>query len=372
MVLAAPVMRQLRPRLFRPDGAIKHPRGAELAAPFHYDRLMKAVVFDRYGPANVLQLAEVRTPVPRAREVRIRIHAASVSAEDPKLRAFEHPPLLRVPVGLLFGFRRPRIPILGMELAGVVDAVGSGVTRFQVGEPVFGYTGIWQGAHAEYRCLPESALLVRKPSRASFTQAAALANGGLTALIYLRRMGRVRPGERVLIHGASGSVGTAAVQLARHLGAQVTAVCSTRNVELVRSLGADQVIDYLREDCTRTSAQYDVVFDTVNKLSWAAVRRMLAPRGRYLVTHFSMVDLLRMAWTSFHDGPRIIGGASNFYWTAPLLEELAELVQSGEFRPVIDRTYALADAAEAHRYVESGHKRGNVVLLTSEEEQHGS
>jgi NADPH2:quinone reductase len=259
-----------------------------------------------------------------------------------------------------------------MELAGVVDAVGHQVTRFQVGDPVFGYTGIWQGAHAEYRCLPESALLVRKPTNTSFTEAAAIANGGLTALVYLRTMGRLQAGERVLIHGASGSVGTAAVQLARHLGAHVTAVCSTRNVELVRSLGAEHVIDYLREDCLRTVERYDVVFDTVTKLSWSSVRNILAPRGRYLVTHFSLVDLLRMAWTAFHHGPRMIGGASNFYWTIELLEELAELVRSGTFHAVIDKTYPLANAADAHRYVESGHKRGNVVLLTGDQGQHDS
>lgn len=324
---------------------------------------MNAIVFDRYGPADVLTLAQVPTPAPRAREVRVRIHAASVSAEDPKLRAFDHPPLLHLPVGLLFGFRRPRIRILGMELAGVIDAVGSEVTRFQVGDEVFGYTGIWHGAHAEYRCLPESALLVRKPAGTSFAEAAAIPNGGLTALVYLRSMGRLRAGERVLIYGASGAVGTAAVQLAKHLGAHVTAVCSSRNVELVRSLGADHVIDYLREDCTKSSARYDIVFDTVTKLSWSRVRPILTPVGRYLVTQFSLVDLLRMAWTALRKGPRIIGGASNFHWTSEVLEELAALVHDGCLRTVVDRAYPLGEAAEAHRYVERGHKRGNVVLL---------
>jgi NADPH:quinone reductase-like Zn-dependent oxidoreductase len=323
---------------------------------------MRAAIFDRYGPANVLTIAETPTPEPRSNEVRIRVRAASVSAEDPKLRAFDHPPLFRLPVGLLFGFRRPRVRILGMELAGEVDAVGRDVERFRVGDNVFGYTGVRHGAHAEYRCLPERGVLAHKPQNMSFVEAAAVPNGALTALVYLRTMAKLEPRERVLIYGASGSVGTAAVQLAKHLGAHVTGVCSASNVELVAALGADEVLDYTREDFTLRVAEYDVVFDTVVKTSFRQVARTLTDRGRYLVTQFGVREITQMAWTAMVGGKRIIGGASNFHWTAELLEEIAGLVQAGRLRSVVDRQYPLEDVALAHRYVEQGHKRGNVVL----------
>lgn len=323
---------------------------------------MKAAIFDRYGPADVLTIAEVPTPTPGPNEIRIRVHAAGVSAEDPKLRAFDHPPLFWLPVGLLFGFRKPRVRILGMELAGEVDAVGRDVERFRVGDQVFGYTGIRHGAYAEYRCLPERGVLAHKPPHTSFVEAAAIPNGALTALVYLRDMAKLARGEQVLIHGASGAVGTAAVQLARHIGAHVTGVCSTRNLELVASLGADEVIDYTREDFTLRPAAYDVVFDTVSRTSFRQVRRVLKDRGRYLVTQFGLRELLQMAWTAMVGGKRIIGGASNFRWTAERLEELAGLLRAGHLRAVVDRRYPLEEVVLAHRYVEQGHKRGNVVL----------
>jgi NADPH:quinone reductase-like Zn-dependent oxidoreductase len=323
---------------------------------------MRAVVFDRYGPSEVLHIDEVPTPVPRPNEVRIRVHAAGVSAEDPKLRAFDHPALLWLPVGLLYGFVRPRIRVLGMELAGEVEAIGRDVTRFRVGDHVFGYTGIRHGAYAEYRCLPEHGVLAHRPRNLSFVEAAALPNGALTALVYLRAMAKLRREERILIYGASGSVGTAAVQLAKHLGAHVTGVCSTRNLELVASLGADDVLDYTREDFTRRATKYDVVFDTVAKTTFREVSPILTERGRYLLTQFGVRELLQMAWTATVGGKRVLGGASNFHWSAPLLEELAGLVQTGRLKPVIDRQYCFEDAALAHRYVEQGHKRGNVVL----------
>ena len=290
------------------------------------------------------------------------MHAASVSAEDPKLRAFDHPPLFWLPVGLLFGFRRPRVRVLGMELAGEVDAVGCNVTRFRVGDEVFGYTGIRHGAYAEYRCLPETGVLAHKPRTLSFVEAAALPNGALTALVYLRHLAKVQRDERVLIYGASGAVGTAAVQLAKHLGAHVTGVCSTRNLELVTSLGADEVIDYTRQDFAQHSAAYNVVFDTVGKTSFRQIARTLTERGRYLVTQFGLLELLQMAWTGLAGGKRIIGGASNVHWTAKMLEELAGLHEVGSLRPVVDREYSLDQVVLAHRYVEQGHKRGNVVL----------
>lgn len=324
---------------------------------------MRAVVFKKYGPADVLELTEVDTPVPAANEVRIRIHAATVSAEDPKLRGFNHPPLLRLPIGLLFGFPRPRLSILGMELEGEIDAVGSRVTRFKPGDPVFGYTGARLGAHAEYKCLSGTAVLALKPDSLTYAEAAAAPDGAMTALVYLRNLARVRPGESVLIHGASGAVGTAAVQLAKHLGAHVTAVCSTRNVELVRSLGAAAVIDYTREDFLARRDAYDVVFDTVHKTSFADVRPVLKARGRFLGTQFGIRELLQRAWTSIAGGKRILGCASNMYWNAADLRELGRLMAEGRLKSILDRCYPLAEAAAAHRHVEQGHKRGSVVLL---------
>lgn len=323
---------------------------------------MKAVVFDTYGPADVLRIEEVARPEPRDNEVRVRVHAAGVSAEDPKMRAFDHPPMLRLPIALLFGYPRPRTRVLGMELSGVVDAVGAAVTRFRVGDPVFGYTGIGLGAHAEYRCLREDGVLAHRPSALADEDAAVATNGALTALVYLRDFARLRAGERVLVYGASGAVGTAAVQLAKHFGAHVTGVCSAGNAELVRAIGADQTIDYAREDFADADEAYDVVFDTVGKTTITRVRRCLTPRGRYLVTVFGLRELAQMVWTRFVPGVRMLGGASNFRWNAEDLAWLAAAMATGALRPVVDRCYPMAQAADAHRYVEAGHKKGNVVL----------
>ncbi|WP_437838622.1 NAD(P)-dependent alcohol dehydrogenase [Sorangium sp. So ce1153] len=323
---------------------------------------MKAVVYTAYGPPEVLQLAEVDKPAPGSHDVLVRIRATTVTAEDPKLRAFKHPPLLWLPIGMLFGFRRPRRTILGTEFAGEVEAVGKDVTRYREGDPVFGYTGTSFGAHAEYKCIPERAIMAAMPSKLSYEQAASIPNGALTALVYLRNMARLRPHENVLVYGASGAVGTAAVQLAKALGARVTGVCSGRNLALVESLGADEVIDYTRQDFTRNGQAYDIVFDTIGKTSMAEVEGSLRPRGRYLVTVFGIREILRMLWTSLVGGKRILGGASNFHWTPADLAYLRDLIEAGKLTAVIDRSYPLADAAQAHRYVEAGHKRGNVVL----------
>jgi len=323
---------------------------------------MRAVVFERYGPAEVLAIREVPLPVPKPHQVRVRVHAATVSAEDPKLRAFDHPPLLRLPIALLYGYPRPRVRVLGMELAGVVDAVGANVTRFSVGDAVFGYTGVQLGAHADYRCLPETALLAPKPGGVSFEAAASASNGALTALIYLRDMARLRAGEKVLVHGAAGAVGTAAVQIARLMGAHVTAVCSTGHLERVRALGADAVIDRTREPVWAGAQRYDVVFDTVHKATFRDAKAVLAPRGRFLVTQFSAADMVRMLWTKFTGGQRIIGGASNMHWKQSDLAWIAERLADGRLVSVVDRTFAPTEAALAHRYVEQGRKCGNVVL----------
>jgi len=325
--------------------------------------LMNAMVLTRYGSPEVLQLQQVERPVPRADEVLIRIHAATVSAEDPKLRSFDHPPLFWLPLVFVMGFPRPRKRILGMELSGVVAAIGTRVTRFEVGQQVFGYTGLGLGAYADYVCVKQTAIIATKPPSMSHAEAAAIPNGALTALVYLRNLAQLRPAETVLIYGASGAVGTAAVQLAKYFGAHVTAVTSTRNLELVKSLGADQVLDYTEQKFYELGVRYDVVFDTVGKCSLAQLKRVLAPNGRCLLTVFGVWEMLHMLWTAVRRRQRVLGGASNFSWTPEGLVLLGELVEQGRLKAVIDSSYPLAQAAEAHRFVEQGHKRGNVVLV---------
>lgn len=298
---------------------------------------MKAIVCTRHGPPEGLQLQEVARPVPGAHDVLIRVHAATVTAGDVVLRKLH--PLLFIPMRL-FGLKRKQIP--GHEFAGQIEATGPAVTRFQVGDAVFGTTtGLSVGANAEYVCLPEawpSGVIARKPATLSYEEAAAAPVGGMTALQLLDR-GNLQPGQHVLVYGASGSVGTYAVQLAKaHFGAHVTGVCSTRNVALVESLGVDRVIDYTQEDYTRDGAIYDVIFDAVGKTSKARSQPALKPEGRYLtvrsLTREKPEDLLT----------------------------IKDLLEAGKLRPVIDRRYPLADTAEAHRYAEAGHKAGNVVI----------
>jgi NADPH:quinone reductase-like Zn-dependent oxidoreductase len=317
---------------------------------------MRAVVHDRYGPPDVLRLAEVETPVPKEDEVLVRIHATTVNRSDCGWRA-PHPFFSRIFTGLL----RPKRPILGSELAGVVEAVGSGVTSFEAGDEVF---GIKSGAHAEYVCARESAAIARKPAGMSFEEAAAVCDGAIIALTCLRKAG-LRQGQSIVVYGASGSIGTAGVQLAKHFGAEVTAVCNTRNVALVRSLGADEVVDYTREDFTRNGRAYDVVFDAVGKHSFRRCRRSLKRGGVYLETdlgfmwHAPVLALLTR-WI----GDKRVTIPIPTYTQADVLF-LKELIEAGEYRAVIDRSYPLEDVVEATRYVETGQKAGNVVLTVS-------
>jgi NADPH:quinone reductase-like Zn-dependent oxidoreductase len=306
---------------------------------------MKAVVCTRYGPPEVLRLAERATPVPRKNEVRIRVLATAVTSSDCYVRGLDLNRAYRLMARLALGWDAPRQPVLGMVLSGEVDAVGPDATSFAVGEPVFGFDRHRFGTYAQYVCWPEDGLLVTRPANLTDLEAAALPYGGLLALACLRKAG-VRAGQRVLVYGASGAVGTSAVQLARHLGAEVTGVCSTSNVDLVASLGATAVIDYTAEDFTDRPERYDLVLDTVGKRKSAAAlrrcRRVLAPGG---------------ACISVDDGrPKL---------RREDLVLLGELATKGEVRPVIDRTYALDEIVEAHRYVDSGHKRGNVVVAVT-------
>lgn len=307
---------------------------------------MKAVVCPRYGPPDVLQLTEVPKPTPKNNEVLIRIHATTVHVGDTKIRSFRPGlgffrdilfwPVMRV----MIGYTGPRKRILGMELAGEVEAVGRDVTRFRQGDPVFAATGLNFGAYAEYACLPEDGLIALKPANVSYEEAAPVPNGAMTALLILRKA-NIRGGQNVLIYGASGSVGTFAVQLARHFGATVTGVCSTGNVDMVRSLGADTVFDYTRDNFTRSGQQYDIIFDTVGKLAPSHGKQVLKENGVYL-------NVLTAS-----DGIKFKPGDLAF---------VKELMEAGKLRAVIDRCYPLEAIVEAHRYVDQGHKKGNVVI----------
>ncbi|MEQ9102225.1 MAG: NAD(P)-dependent alcohol dehydrogenase [Imperialibacter sp.] len=324
---------------------------------------MKAVVFKKYGKPDVLQMAEVEKPVPKSDEVLVKIYATSVTAEDPKMRAFDHPPLLKLPVGLMFGFRKPKNPVLGIEFSGVVEAIGSKVKNYQINDQVFGYTGLSFGAYAEYKCLPESALMHLKPQNLSFAEAATMVNGPLSALVYLKKKGKIEKGHRVLIYGASGSVGTAAVQLAKYFGAHVTGVCSTKNLALVKSIEADEVIDYTEDDYTDTDKRYDIVFDAVGKTSMKECMNLLTPKGKYLLTEFGLRHMLAAMYSSVFKRKKVVIASSNFYWKREDLVFLKGLAEQGHYRPVVDRSFPLADIAEAHTYVASGRKVGNVAVV---------
>jgi NADPH:quinone reductase-like Zn-dependent oxidoreductase len=316
---------------------------------------MKAVVTDRYGPPEVQRLADVERPEPKDDEVLIKIHATTVNRTDCHLRAAK-PFLWR----FIAGFRRPRKKILGMEFAGEVAEVGAAVTEFQVGDRVFGLHPFNQlsGTHAEFICIRELGLLAHMPAGITFEEAAAVSDGALSALSALRTA-HLGEGQRILIYGASGSIGTAAVQLAKHFGAHVTAVCNTKNVELVRSLGADHVIDYLQEDFTKTGQTYDVVFDAVGKHSFGRSRRSLNPGGLYIPTD-NLINLPLTLLTRRIGDKKVLFGMPKYAKSDVLL--LKELIEAGKYRPVIDRTYPLEDVVEATRYVETGQKTGNVVL----------
>jgi NADPH:quinone reductase-like Zn-dependent oxidoreductase len=308
---------------------------------------MKAVVYDRYGPPDVLRLEEVERPVPEVDQVLVKIHATTVNRTDCGLRSAK-PFITRFVTGLL----RPKRKILGMELAGVVEAVGSAVTEFEVGDHVFGVKG--SGAHAEFVCMRESGPLAHMPAGSTFEEAAAVCDGASLALACLRDAD-LRKGRSILVYGASGSVGTAGVQLARHL-------CNTKNLELVRSLGADRVIDYTKEDFTKNGETYDVIFDAAGKHSFRPCRRSLKSDGMYIATD-GPHNLLWMLWTRFIGDKRVKLGITR-YTKADVLF-LKELIEAGEYRAVIDRRYPLEDVIEATRYVETHQKTGNVVLTVN-------
>lgn len=317
---------------------------------------MRAAVYDRFGPPEVLRVVDVPRPVPAPHQVLVRIHATTVTAAESAMRR-GRPLWGRVIIGVL----RPRrsMRTLGIELAGVVEEIGAAVMRFRPGDEVFGFAGFAIGANAEYMLVSEDASLAPKPKRASFTQAAAVVDGASTALFFLRDKARVQPGQRVLVVGASGSIGTYAIQIARLLGAEVTGVCSGANADLVAELGASRVIDYTRDAFTRDDARWDVVFDTVGVSSFSRCRRVLAARGCYVATT-GLHNYALAAWRRVVGGKQVITGMSVDKREA--LPWIAERVDRGELRIVIDREYPLDAIVEAHRHVDSGRKRGNVVI----------
>ena len=317
---------------------------------------MRAVVHDRYGPPEILRLAEVERPTPNYDEVLVRVHATTVTRTDCGVRGAD-PFFGRV----FYGLRRPKRRIAGMELAGAVEAVGAGVTEFQLGDEVF---GVRSGANAEYVCVREAGALAHKPAGMAFEEAAAVCDGAIIALACLRKA-ELREGRRILVYGASGAIGTAAVQLARHYGAHVTAVCNTKNVELVRSLGADEVVDYLREDFTKNGKAYDVVFDAVGKHSFRRSRRSLEPGGIYIETDLGfMWHVPPLALLTRWIGDKRVTLPLPKYTKENVLF-VKELIEAGEIRAVIDRRYPLEDVVEATKYVETGQKTGNVVLTVN-------
>jgi len=319
---------------------------------------MQAVVYERFGPPEVLELREVPTPEPQDNEILVKIHATSVVHEDPNFRKSPG----------FNGFFKPKQPILGGDFAGEVAAVGSAVTEYTVGDRVYGYPSLAMGCHAQYVCIAQDGPLWRMPANMGFTEAAAIPDGSLTALGFLRDLGQVEAGMAVAILGASGSVGSSAVQLARHFGADVTGVASTVNQELVRSLGADSVLDYKADSFALPPGVFDIIFDTVGKYPYPTCRNALKANGTYLTT----VPTLPALWHSL--AGRITGGKQVKFGAMGLrpvakkrdgLRQLTEIIEAGGLKAVIDRRYPLAEMAEAHRYVETGRKRGNVVITVT-------
>jgi NADPH:quinone reductase-like Zn-dependent oxidoreductase len=328
---------------------------------------MKAITYTEYGSPDVLKLKEVAKPAPKDDEVLIRIHATPVNFGDIlarnfksiTLRKFNMPFFFWLPARLAFGFKKPKKNILGNEFAGEVEAVGTAVKRFKPGDQVFGYRGQNMGAYAEYLCMPEDGVLAIKPANLTYEEAATIPYGALTALSLLRKV-NLQHGQKVLINGASGGIGSAAVQLAKYFGAEVTGVCSTPRLDFVKALGADKVIDYTKEDFTQNGTTYDLIFDILGKSSFARGKRSLKPNGRYLFASFKMKQLVQMLWTKIAGSQKVICALSSE--KADDLTFIKGLIEAGQYKAIIDKCYPLAQAAEAHRYVEAGRKAGNVVI----------
>lgn len=316
---------------------------------------MKAVVYKEYGPPEVLQLAAVEKPVPKDNEVLIRIYASAVNSGDIRLRKADP-----FAVRLMFGLVRPGKQVLGVVFAGEIERIGKNVTLFKNGDQVYGTSVKHFGAYAEYLCLPEDGIMSIKPARLTYEEAAVIPFGGTTALHFLTKA-KIQSGQKVLIYGASGAVGTAAVQLAKYFGASVTAVCSTVNLAMVKSLGADRVIDYSKEDFSKSGELFDIIFDTTGHSPFSGAVKSLQKNGYYLrVVHMAASPIVKGLWMSLTSNKKVMGGVAKE--KPEDLIFLNRLIEAGQFKPVIDRSYPLEQMVEAHRYVEKGHKKGNVAI----------
>ncbi len=327
-------------------------------------KLMKAIVYTRYGPPEVLELKKVEKPTPKNNEILIKVYATTVTAGDMLIRSANFGPVFWLPARIMFGLTKPKNTVLGYNLAGEIEAIGKDVKLFKEGDQVFGTTtGLDFGAYADYVCLPEewkSGMVAIKPTNMTYEEAASVPVGANTALHFLKKA-NIQSGQNVLIYVASGSVGTYAVQLAKHYGAEVTGVCSTPNIEMVKSLGAEEVIDYTKEDFTQNGQTYDVIFDTVGKTSFAGCMRSLNPKGAYLLgAVFEISKNFQMLWGTMMSSKKVVGGIA--IESSEDLSFLRELIEAGKLKSVIDKRYPLEHTAEAHSYADKGHKKGNVVI----------
>ncbi|MCW3998316.1 MAG: NAD(P)-dependent alcohol dehydrogenase [Candidatus Bathyarchaeota archaeon] len=328
---------------------------------------MKAIVYEKYGSPEVLQLKDVEKPSPKDNEVLVKIFAADVACEDPMMRSFSFSGLFWLPLRIKFGILKPKRKILGSEFAGEIEAVGKDVKKFQKGDQVFGVDLSGLGAYAQYKCLSQDEIVVIKPTNITYEEAAPVC-GLLAAWNNLKDQANIQSGQKVLINGASGNLGTAAVQIAKHFGAEVTGVCSTTKLELVRSLGADHVIDYTKEDFTKCGEAYDIVFDAVSKSSFSRCKKLLTQKGIYLSAYPGLTHILQVLWTK-----KIGSKKAKFTATGLLpvterlafLKEIMGLVEAGKIKNVIDRIYPWEQIADAHRYVEKGHKKGSVIITVA-------
>ena len=328
---------------------------------------MKAIVCTKYGPPDVLELKEVEKPAPKDNEVLIRVHATSVNFGDLLARNFKEisPGKFSMPLlfwffaKIYFGFTKPKITILGSEFAGEIESAGKDVKLFKKGDQVFGYLGQNMGAYAEYLCMPEDGCVAIKPANMTYEEAAVVPYGAIMALNLLRKV-NIQSGQKVLVNGASGGIGSAAVQIAKYFGAEVTGVCSTPRLEFVKSLGADKVIDYTKEDFTQSGETYDLIFDILGKSSFSRCKSSLKQNGRYLLASFKMKQLFQMLWTKMAGSKRVICALATDKQEDLIF--IKELIEAGKIKSVIDRRYPLEQTAEAHRYVEKGHKKASVVI----------
>jgi NADPH:quinone reductase-like Zn-dependent oxidoreductase len=316
---------------------------------------MKAIVYTKYGSPDVLEFKEVEKPTPKDNEVLIKVYATSVTAADCLMRRGDTF-ISRV----FLGFRKPRRRILGTEIAGEIEETGKDINRFKKGDQVYGFTGFGLGAYAEYNCMPENGSLVLKPTNMDYSEAVAVVDGASTAFFFLKDKANIQKGQKVLVIGASGSIGTYAVQIAKYFGAEVTGVCSTANLDLVKSLGADKVIDYRKDDFTKNDEKYDIILDTVGKSSFSQSKPCLNKNGKYLLTNGGLMDRFMMLWTGIFGGKKLITGMS-IEKTKSLIF-IKKLIEEEKIKLVTDKVYKLENIAKAHDYVEKGHKRGNVII----------